>query len=141
MDFETTHGGLPPYYETIGIGIDEVEPGYATGRLPVTEAISASATAVVAHGGAIASLADSVGYWAVSAANDFATTPTIDLRMDYLAPATEDLTATATVARNGSSVGLVDVDVETADTLVAVGRGTFKAGGGEGESAWDGPER
>jgi uncharacterized protein (TIGR00369 family) len=131
---------LPPYYETLGIEITEVDPGHAVGELPLTDAISASPSTQVAHGGAVASLADSVGYWAVSAANEFATTPTIDLRLDYLAPATADLTATATVTRNGSSVGTVDVDVETAEATVAVARGSFKTGGGTGESAWARPE-
>ncbi len=126
----------PPYYETIGIEITTVEPGHATGRLPVGEAVSVGWTGTdhVAHGGAVASLADSVGYWAVSAANDFATTPTIDLRVDYLAPATADLRATATTTRNGASVGTVDVEVVTEDAgdLVATARGVFKTGGGGG---------
>lgn len=141
MDVDPGDFPLPPYYETIGIEITDVEPGAAAGRLPLTERISASPSTNIAHGGAVASLADSVGYWAVSAANDFATTPTVDLRMDYLAPATADMTAEAEVTRNGSSVGTVDVAVETADGTVAVARGSFKTGGGDGDSAWEAPER
>lgn len=140
MDIDFDEVPLPPYYETIGIEITAVEPGHATGRMPLTPAISASPTAEIAHGGAVASLADSVGYWAVSAANGFATTPTVDLRVDYLAPATDDLTAEASVARNGDSVGVVDVEVRTSETTVAVARGVFKAGGGDGATAWDEPE-
>jgi len=141
MDVDPDEFPLPPYYDTIGIEVTEVEPGAATGRMPVTSAVSASPSELIAHGGAVASLADSVGYWAVSAANDFATTPTIDLRVDYLAPATDDLTATAAVIRNGASVGVADVEVETADTVVATARGVFKTGGGDGDSAWEAPER
>jgi uncharacterized protein (TIGR00369 family) len=128
----------PPYYETLGIEITAVESGYAEGRLPVDESVSAvpEADSALAHGGAVASLADSVGYWAVSSANDFATTPTIDLRVDYLAPASDDLHAAATVVRNGESVGTVDVDVETDDGAVATARGVFKTGGGSPDSAW-----
>jgi uncharacterized protein (TIGR00369 family) len=140
MDVDPEEFPLPPYYDTIGIEITEVEAGAATGRLPVTSAVSASPTTDIAHGGAVASLADSVGYWAVSAANDFATTPTIDLRVDYLAPATGDLTATAAVVRNGSSVGVADVEVETDEAVVAAARGVFKTGGGDEESAWEAPE-
>lgn len=140
MEFDAGEIPLPPYYETLGIEILEVEPGRATGRLPLTESISASPATLIAHGGAVASLADSVGYWAVSAANEFATTPTIDLRLDYLAPATDDLTATAAVTRDGSSVGTVDVTVETRDATVAAARGSFKTGGGSGESAWEAPD-
>lgn len=129
-----------PYYDLLGIEITAVEDGHATGRLELTEELSAAAGTRVAHGGAIASLADSVGYWAVSSANDGALTPTVDLRLDYLAPGTDDLTAEAEVIRDGESVGTVDVLVERAgdDETVALGRGTFKTGGGEGQSAWDG---
>lgn len=140
MDVDPDEFPLPPYYDTIGIEITEIEPGAATGRMAVTGAVSASPTTDIAHGGAVASLADSVGYWAVSAANEFATTPTIDLRVDYLAPATDDLTATAAVIRNGSSVGVADVEVETDETVVATARGVFKTGGGDGNSAWEAPE-
>lgn len=127
----------PPYYDTIGIEITSVDDGRAEGRLPVGTAVSAAPGTEIAHGGAVASLADSVAYWAVSSANGFATTPTIDLRIDYLAPATDDLRASASVARNGESVGVVDVDVETADGPVATARGVFKTGGGDASSAWD----
>lgn len=128
----------PPYYETLGIEILEIDDGEATGRLSVDESISAAPGEPVAHGGAIASLADSVGYWAASSAADFAITPTIDLRLDYLAPATDDLRAEASVTRSGASVGSVDVTVEAGDDLVATARGVFKTGGGgSGGSSWE----
>lgn len=127
----------PPYYETLGIEILEIDDGRAAGRLAVDESVSATPDDPIAHGGAVASLADSVGYWAVSSAADFAVTPTIDLRLDYLAPATEDLRAEAVVTRSGASVGSVDVTVEAGDEVVATARGVFKTGGGEGGSAWE----
>lgn len=136
MDVEPDDLPLPPYYETIGIEITAVGRGSAEGRLPVDESVSAIPGEAVAHGGAVASLADSVGYWAMSAANDFATTPTVDLRVDYLAPATDDLTATATALRNGDSVGVAAVEVTAGDRDVASARGVFKTGGGSGASAW-----
>lgn len=128
----------PPYYETLGIEILAIDDGDATGRLAVDDSVSASPGEPVAHGGAVASLADSVGYWAASSAADFAITPTIDLRLDYLAPATDDLRAEATVIRIGSSVGSVDVTVEADDEIVATARGVFKTGGGgAGSSTWE----
>lgn len=130
----------PPYYETLGIEITAVDDGTAEGRLPVDESVSASPGGPVAHGGAIASLADSVGYWAASSANDFAITPTVDLRVDYLAPATEDLHAEARAVRSGESVGTVDVEVAAGGEAVALARGVFKTGGGRdgsGGSAWE----
>ena len=129
----------PPYYETLGIEIVALEPGWAVARMPVGESVSAAREQPLAHGGAIASLADSAGYWAISAANGFATTPTIDLRTDYLAPATADLRAEATVVRNGESVGVVDVELTSGEETIATARGVFKTGGDPGDgSAWDG---
>jgi uncharacterized protein (TIGR00369 family) len=127
-----------PYYDLLGIEITAVDGGHARGRLALTEELSAAPGTEIAHGGAIASLADSVGYWAVSSANDGALTPTVDLRLDYLSPGTDDLLAEAEVTRNGESVGTVDVLVERAGDgeTVALGRGTFKTGGGGGETAW-----
>ncbi len=134
MTIDTDDIGVPPYYETLGIEIRDVGSGYAAGVLPATEAVSLSGEDTIIHGGAIASLADATGYWAVSAANDGALTPTIDLRIDYLAPGTDDLRAEAEVVRNGSSVGVVDVLVETDDREVATARGVFKTGG---SGSWD----
>lgn len=127
-----------PYYDLLGIEITAVDDGYAEGELPLTEELSAAPGTTVAHGGAIASLADSVGYWAVSSANDGALTPTVDIRLDYLAPGTDDLHAEAEMVRNGTSVGTVDVLVErTSDgEVVAVGGGTFKTGGSDTRGAW-----
>lgn len=127
----------PPYYETLGIEITEIDDGYAVGELTVDASVSASGGRPVAHGGAIASLADSVGYWAASSAADFAITPTIDLRLDYHEPATDDLQAEATVTKRGGSVATIDVDVEADGSLVATARGVFKMGGDGGASAWD----
>ena len=140
MDIDPDEVPKPPYYDTLGIEILDVEPGFAVGVMPVDTDVSASPTTPIAHGGAIASLADSVGYWAVSAANDLSMTPTIDLRIDYHAPATDDLRAEATVTRNGSSVGTVDVDVTVDEKTVATARGVFKTGGGSGgDTAWETP--
>jgi uncharacterized protein (TIGR00369 family) len=129
----------PPYYETIGIEITAIDDGTANGRLAVDESVSATPGDPIAHGGAVASLADSVAYWAVSSANDFAVTPTIDIRVDYLAPATDDVRATATIERNGDHVGNVDVHVEREGDgeTVATARGVFKTGGGDGGTAWE----
>lgn len=136
MTIDTNDIDLPPYYETLGIEIVDAEPGYAEGALPATESVSLSGSRTIIHGGAIASLADAVGYWAVSAANEMQLTPTIDLRIDYLAPGTADLRAEATVVRNGSSVGCVDIHVGTDATQVATARGVFKTGGSVEAADW-----
>ena len=123
-----------------GIEIETVDDGYAAGRMTLTDEHSAAPGTRVAHGGAVASLADSVGYWAVSSANGGGLTPTVDLRLDYLAPGTDDLVGEAEVVRNGTSVGTVDVLVEREGDgeTVALGRGTFKTGGSDTRGAWGG---
>jgi len=80
------------------------------------------------HGGPIAAFIDTVGDWAIGMALGGGV-PTINLRVDYLRPATgAALTATARVRRTGRTVALVDVDVhDEQQTLVAVGRGTYSA--------------
>jgi uncharacterized protein (TIGR00369 family) len=78
------------------------------------------------HGGAIASLIDVTGDFALVLKTRGAV-PTINFRVDYLRPATNTtLTATAWVRRAGRTVGVVDVDVhDDGGKLVAVGRGCY----------------
>ncbi len=78
------------------------------------------------HGGPIASLIDIAGtyaMWMVLGAG----VPTINLRIDYLRPATETaLLATATVRRAGRTIAVVDIDVsDDQERLVAIGRGSY----------------
>lgn len=78
------------------------------------------------HGGPIAAIIDTVG--------DFALVmllgrplPTVNFRVDYLRPAiAQALVVTATVRRNGRTVGVVDIEVANeAGQLIAVGRATY----------------
>jgi len=79
------------------------------------------------HGGAIASLIDIAGTFAIIAAvgHDVIT---VDLRVDYLRPVKSgDLVATARPVRVGRSLAVADVEVTGADgKIAAVGRGLFK---------------
>ena len=78
------------------------------------------------HGGVIATFIDVAGDFAVALVVG-GPVPTINLRVDYLRPATQtSLTATARVRRAGRTVGVVDIDVHDDNgKLVAVGRGTY----------------
>lgn len=78
------------------------------------------------HGGVIATFIDVAGDFAVALVVG-GPVPTINLRVDYLRPATHtSLTATARVRRAGRTVGVVDIDVhDDGGKLVAVGRGTY----------------
>lgn len=79
------------------------------------------------HGGAIASLIDIAGTFAIIAAvgHDVVT---VDLRVDYLRPVMSgDLLATARPVRVGRSLAVADIEVAAENgKIAAVGRGLFK---------------
>ena len=126
-----------PFNDHLGIDITEIGDGHAVGELELSAEHSSNPERMIAHGGVTYALADTVGGAAVVGANH-TVTPTIDMRIDYLAPATGGtLRAEATILRNGSSVAVVEVDVTDDDGRdIAAARGTYKSGGGEGSSAW-----
>ena len=78
------------------------------------------------HGGPIAALIDSAGCYALVMLYD-STIPTISFTTEYLRPAMNtSLTATATVRKNGRSIGVVDINVVSEDDkLIAIGRGIY----------------
>jgi uncharacterized protein (TIGR00369 family) len=78
------------------------------------------------HGGPIAAIIDTVGDYALIMALRRGL-PTVNFRVDYLRPAIKTaLITTATVRRNGRSVGVVDVDVfNEQKALLAIGRATY----------------
>ena len=83
------------------------------------------------HGGAIASLIDIAGDFALIAVLGYGV-PTINFRVDYLRAAmAPKLLATAQVQRAGKSVGVVDISVADADgKVVALGRGCYSTRAG-----------
>lgn len=122
-----------PFAELLGIEVTEVGDGHAKGRLPFDDSLRSNPYGSVAHGGATYAFADTIGGAAViSLAKDVS--PTVDMRIDYLAPARTDLFATAEVIRHGSNLSMARVEVEDAEgTQVATAQGTYKTGGqGEG---------
>jgi len=122
-----------PFVKHLGIEVTEAEDGYAEAQMPFSDELRSNSHGAVAHGGATYALADTVGGAAViSLAHDV--TPTVDMRIDYLAPTTTDVHATAEVIRFGSSLAMVQVNVhDEAGTRVATAQGTYKTGG-QGES-------
>lgn len=118
-----------PLTQTLGMEITSAEDGHATARLPFQEKLTFdTGSASILHGAATFGLADNVGAAAVM--SNFAEPQpayTIDMRIDYLAAATSDLTAEAEVLRHGSVVGVADIVVEDEDDeAVIVARGTYR---------------
>lgn len=125
-----------PFVERLGIDLLEARDGHASAELRLRASHCGDPGASVAHGGVTYALADTVaGAAVVSLHHDV--TPTVDMRIDYLAPATSDLSAEAEVVGDGDAVARVDVVVtDAAGERVALCRGTYKTGGATGDSPW-----
>lgn len=135
MNLESLMSAMP-FARHLGMEVEHAADGEATVRLPLAEEHSSLPDRVVAHGGVVHALADTAGGAAVISLHG-EPTPTVDIRFDHLAPATDDLVATAEVLRNGDSVAVAEMAVEDVEgTRVAVGRGVYKTGSPEGPSAW-----
>jgi uncharacterized protein (TIGR00369 family) len=96
----------------MGIEVIDVDEGWSKGRMELTAFHSSNAGQLIAHGGAIFSLTDTIGGASVVSHLN-APTPTIDTRIDYIQPAQDDLIAEAEVLRYGRNVAVASVAVET----------------------------
>lgn len=102
-----------------------------TVRMPFTPAAARDDANQQYHGGAIASLIDIAGDFALIAVLGYGV-PTINFRVDYLRVAKPPhLNAIAQVQRAGKSIGVVDISVEDAEgNMVAIGRGCYSTRAG-----------
>ena len=100
-------------------------------RMPLRPEFERRAGTGQFHGGAIASLIDLAGDYAI-VMKVGAGVPTVNFRTDFLRPAMNtDLIATAQVRRAGRTIAVVDIDIHDDEKrLIAIGRGTYvpKAG-------------
>lgn len=113
-----------PIHRFLGYRLLWMKPD--TGELCIEAAASGNADRYrgegLAHGGAVATLIDSTATY-VCCVYSRRQVPTMNLRVDFLRPAVgERMQAHARIRRAGKSVATVDVDVECADKLVAIGR-------------------
>ena len=78
------------------------------------------------HGGVVAALVDIAGHAAI-AARVRHSVPTIDMRVDYLRPASgAEIVALASIIKMGRSIGVVDIRVTNDEKkLVAAGRASY----------------
>lgn len=125
-----------PFLEFVGVDIVTVNDGYARAKVEYTDELLGVPDGEALQGGVVSTLADAVGGIAVSSRVE-KPTPTIDIRIDYLAPAVGDIFAEGRVRRTGESVGVSDIDVYHVEgELIATGRGVFKTDGANADSAW-----
>ena len=117
-----------PFISFLGLKVIEADPAKerVTMRCEMRPEFERGKGSGQWHGGPLAAIIDTVGDYALIMALR-RPLPTINFRVDYLRPAIKtSLITTATVRRNGKSVGVVDVDVfNEQKALLAIGRATY----------------
>lgn len=118
-----------PFSKLVGLVIESIDSGHVVVRLPYRDVLVRSYGIV--HGGAIMTLMDvAAGLASATASDGFApgaTNVTIAASTQFVGMVREqDLVATARCTKAGKSISFIDVDVSTADGLVATGAFTFK---------------
>ena len=119
-----------PHSQRLGMKIEELGEGRAVISMPYDKALIGDPVTKVIHGGAVSALMDTAGGAAVVAHPLTGLgTATLDLRIDYMRPATPGQTITATaecyhVTRTVAFVRATACDVDTARP-VATATGAF----------------
>ena len=117
-----------PFISWLGLKVDRVDhvAGEIVMLMPLRAELERRAGTRQFHGGPIAAFIDVVGDFAIGMLVGGGV-PTIDLRIDYLRPATGGmLKATGRVRRRGRSIAIVDVEVSDEEgRLVAMGRAAY----------------
>jgi uncharacterized protein (TIGR00369 family) len=106
------------FVKLLDLKLEHVERGRAVMRMPFRPEVQNGTGAI--HGGAIVSLCDTVFYIAQAAIyGRDQDTSTVSLHCNFLAPATGDLVAAATVLRSGRRICNGEVQVRCNDKIVA----------------------
>lgn len=133
MDVKDRFNERHPFNASLGVEVTTVGDGTAEGRLDLAEHHSLSEQTVLAHGAVPFALADTLSAAALASVEGNPG-PTIDVRIDYLRPATGDLEGTAEVVRYGDDTGVVEAEVTKDGAPVARTRGVYKTNVVEGKN-------
>lgn len=122
-----------PHARALGMELEQLEGGTATISMPYSEKLIGDPATGVIHGGAVSALMDTCcGAAVMCHPNNLSHTATIDLRIEYLRPATpgQRIKTTATCYHVTRSVAFVRATASDEDetTPVATATGTFTVG-------------
>ncbi len=91
VEFRSKPENQSPHAQFLGLQIVDIELEQAVIKIPYSRDMAGNATTGILHGGLVTTALDSASGLAVFAALDeFMTIATLDLRIDYLKPATPD---------------------------------------------------
>jgi uncharacterized protein (TIGR00369 family) len=117
--------GESPFQKFLGLELLRTEEGLVELRLPFRPEFRRLNGEDAIHGGILSAVIDIAGDYAVMTrcAGDV---PTVDLRVDYLRPASGNLVVVARAVKVGRTLGVADVEVRDEEgRVVALGRGTY----------------
>ena len=119
-----------PFNKFLGIKVDELREGFARIFIPYRPELIGDKRRPALHGGVITTLVDTCGgtaVWTYFSKKDKIST--IDIRVDYLSPGTDDdIFAESEVKRVGNRVGVVHTIVYSTrdkETIIAEGRAIY----------------
>jgi uncharacterized protein (TIGR00369 family) len=116
-----------PIHRHLGLEFLEVEEGHVKVRMPFRDEFVGDFRQDRWHGGMMALLMDVAGGSAAMTKLNSWTDPiaTVDIRVDYLRPATNhDVIAEGDVVRNGSAIIVTEMTAIEADSNILLSRGT-----------------
>lgn len=115
-----------PFGQHINLEVTHAEDGVARGEIALESYHSLSESTTLAHGAVPFALADSLSAAALASVEGNPG-PTIDVRIDYLRPATGDIHGEAVVDRYGDDTGVVETEIfDEHDNSIAKTRGVYK---------------
>ena len=125
-----------PYSRALNMSVSFLEPGIAEMEMPYDESLIGDPESGVVHGGAVSALLDTCGGTAVVSHPDVeSATATLDLRIDYMRPATpgQKIVARAECYHVTRSVAFVRATAmdEDRDRPVATATGAFTVSRGK----------
>jgi uncharacterized protein (TIGR00369 family) len=120
---------LSPFNKLLGLRVELLEAGHAVVWLTPRPEFIGDPRRATLHGGVLSALIDTAGgaaAWSTLEPMEDAVS-TVDLRVDYLEPATvgADLRAEARLRRKGNRVCHVQVEMTQGGTAIATGVGVY----------------